>query len=716
MPVLRVNFLVATRKARNVIGYVVEDAKVLGRRSWNLPVNDDVGAARLLEFDRQRARKPDKALMHLVLSFPDGTCLTPTDAFEYFDRLRSSTALAGLPTVAAAHTGRPHLHAVISRVAPSGRLIPIPIPDLLERERELALQYGLSPTAPRQRPMPASIVNARKWEGHYTFADYMRAFPWPEPTGNLDADRAAISSLLTRVGVAVVSVNGGWRLRHEYGGREDRAKASVVVPPALRHALTPLSAELNHPRGYGALRAAGKLVMPKIKNGPRYAEVVEANERSAKGLGYWDLRLSEPPPTWVEPGSDSNWSAIGEHSPAVIKRAPVEGSEERVASNNDGTAVGNDDGAADTKRAGATEKLLGRWAAYLDAEGVSPERVEQLVSKHANAISSYSRLAGDLKMRGRIDSNDLAKSVLVVAGNAAMADFALAAASLNLEKPLYSPGEFSTGDDIKGMVSELSGRQIAMALGRGESALPIGPRAMSVAQALASVTRISTAASADQGRTWSIREEPGVPDGSFLERTDGYHFESGERGLYGGNAIRVALLMAAAEGGGAVTLTGNEAFRSTVCSMAAQLGIAVMNSANRFADADGELAYRKARASSLKDGAVSRDHQLQHLLGAKGVGSQDRESIPLDQAVTLVDLAPMTNDGLTPALTFRRSLGFRWGLVDVPSGRTPLEKGAKVRVDSGRGGRAKLESVKTERAQSVGGDERRVRVSSVQAR
>lgn len=304
MAVLRVNLLSHNRKSAQVIGYVVEDYKILGRRSWNLNGNDAI-AARLFEHDRWRSGNPDRALLHIVLSFSDGTPVSVPQAFDYFERLIQGTDLERQPTVVAAHEGRPHLHAIVSRVGDDGELVPIRITKLVERERELALRYGLDVLKDRRRPLPAAVLNAETWEGHLAFARYIRVLPWPERSASDKADRDASAALLRGVGISVTRVGRGWRLSHLYREKTYHAKASVCIPPAWQDLLQEQTAQPDCAHGYGALREAGKLILPQIKRGHRYREVVAANDRSAKGLGYWHRRLAPPAPTWTAAQNES---------------------------------------------------------------------------------------------------------------------------------------------------------------------------------------------------------------------------------------------------------------------------------------------------------------------------------------------------------------------------------------------------------------------------
>lgn len=301
MPALRVVMLSSARQAKKLIDYIFEPGKILGRRMNGLP-EEPRAAANVLEHERWRAGLRAGAMMHMIVSFPDGTPVTVTEAFDYWDRLMKRAGLANQPSAVAAHEGRPHLHGAISRVLEDGTLLPVRIDRLVELERELSAYYGLDALGPRNEPIPATVVNAETWEGTLSFTRYLKMLPWPKPSESSAVEWASIEALLTKADVRVVRTRGGWRLEHPDGnGGFYRAKASRCLPDVARHLLRAFEPPDfgRSPLGYRALLAEGRIVLPVIKRGDRWEEVQAANQRSAKGLGYWHRRLTLPDPTWT---------------------------------------------------------------------------------------------------------------------------------------------------------------------------------------------------------------------------------------------------------------------------------------------------------------------------------------------------------------------------------------------------------------------------------
>ncbi|TAM92349.1 hypothetical protein EPN42_01250 [bacterium] len=326
-PILKVHFLTNRRAAQAAIDYITDDHKALGQRYWNLP-HSTLEAAAVLERERWRSAR-EGSLLHVVLAFPDGASIDVASAFTYLRALLTYAGLASQQAMAAAHAGRPHLHCILSRVDPRGRLLPLRIHELVARNRELAARYAWSGTRDRERPLPADIVNAETWEGHLSFTRYLRGLPWPEPS-DPDPSRA-VDALLARVGVTRVRVGAGWRLERIANGHTYRAKASVAIPADLRRVLvdpepTRITVEPN--LTYETLRSRGTLVLPPVRTHVHYPQAQVEQARSAKGLGYWLRRMQPLPSTWT----------AEDRIPMIVLTRPATGGPWRCVNGIDDTA------------------------------------------------------------------------------------------------------------------------------------------------------------------------------------------------------------------------------------------------------------------------------------------------------------------------------------------------------------------------------------------
>jgi len=316
MPRLRVVYLSSNRAAKDAISYITDEGKALGQRFYNLP-NDTKAAAMILEAERWRSGR-DHSLLHLVLAFPDGADVDVRSGFAYLKALLDECGLGSHRGMAAAHAGRPHIHAIISRVDGRGRLASR-IRDMVEVNRDLERRFAIGDTQARAQPLPAAVVNAETWEGELSFNRYLIGLPWPQAHKDVSRD---VDVLLARLGIERLRSGQGWRLeRRTKDGRIYRAKASTVIPKAVRELLRepePTGIAVAPELAYETLRERGVLVLPEVHRHERFEEAQAAQERSAKGLGYWVRRLSRTPPTWTEEDrapmylltrTESGWSA-----------------------------------------------------------------------------------------------------------------------------------------------------------------------------------------------------------------------------------------------------------------------------------------------------------------------------------------------------------------------------------------------------------------------
>lgn len=301
MPALRVRLLRNSRRAKDGIAYTTDDGKALGQRYRNLPNQTD-GAAAKLEYDRWLTGR-DETLAHIILGFTDGDSISVGDAFFYYQLLLTIAQLNDLSGAAAAHAGRPHIHDIISRRTPDGRLAPIDVYKLREIDQHLARAFGFDYRPDREHALGSTVVNGETWDGNLYFTSYLRSLPWPKAT---DPDVSRKVDMLTdRVGVTRVRAGRGWRFeRATADGKTYRAKAVNVLPKEIRALLKDYAktgVELEPQLAYETLRDRGMLLLPEIRNNPRFEEAQAANRERAKGLGYWVRRLSPPiPPTWTE--------------------------------------------------------------------------------------------------------------------------------------------------------------------------------------------------------------------------------------------------------------------------------------------------------------------------------------------------------------------------------------------------------------------------------